>query len=218
MKIQENIFSLDFNVIDIPNVSKQDEARLNIERDLKDAYANGYAEGLKRGLEEGVVQGEIGALRKSEQLQQNAFIKIYEGVDSLIMQESIYDQKMASAVVRLATTLVKKVFPYYSNKHGVEEIEHAIRYILSTLLDHQDIAIFISPSTMEYIHERIVDIQSCFPNKITLHADGALKEWECRIDWKGGGARWSQPDLLENIQEKFTHFIQSIDSDREAGK
>jgi flagellar biosynthesis/type III secretory pathway protein FliH len=218
MKIQENIFSLDFNVTDVPNVLAQDEAQINIEKGLKEAHENGYSEGLKRGFEEGVVQGELGALRKSEQHQQNAFIEIYKCVDAIIQQESIYDRKMESVVVNLVTTLMKKVLPYYFNKYGVDEIEHAIRYIISTLLDHQDIGIFVSPRTIEYISERIADIQGCFPNKITLHADDALKEWECRIDWKGGGARWSQPHLLDNIQEIFTHFMQSIDSDKESGK
>ena len=148
MKIQENIFSLDFNSPDILSVPEQDQAQLNIERDLENAYSNDYSEGLKRGFEEGVVQGELGALRQSEQHQQNAFIKLYECVDAIITQESIYDQKMEGAVVRLAATLMKKVLPYYSNKYGIDEIEHAVRYVLSTLLDHQDISIFISPCTI----------------------------------------------------------------------
>ena len=215
MKNQECVFNIDFNAKNVQTASQRDEIQLNLDEDIRNTQAKSYAEGLARGLEEGAVHGELGALTKSKKHAEAAFIKLYEDVNSLLKQEYIYDQALTNTVINLVETIVKKVLPHYSNKYGVDEIEHAIRYILSTLLDHQDISIFLAASTKEDIYERIAAIQSCIPNKITLHVDDILKEWECRIEWKGGGARWSQPDLLDSIQNIFAQFIQSPNLDKE---
>lgn len=218
MKNQECVFNIDFNVNDVQVASQKDEIQLNIAENLKNAQAESYAEGFSRGLEEGMVRGELGALTKNQKHVEAAFIKIHGDVNALLKQEYIYDQALTETVLNLATTIIKKALPHYSNKYGINEMEHAIRYILSTLLDHQDISIFLATSTKDGVYERIADIQNCIPNKITLQTDEALKEWECRIEWKGGGARWSQPDLLESVQVLFTQFIQSENSNKEVCK
>jgi flagellar biosynthesis/type III secretory pathway protein FliH len=218
MKNQECVFNIDFSVKDVQTASQKDEIQLHIEENLKNAKAESYAAGFARGLEEGMVRGELGALTKNQKNSESAFIKIYGDVNALLKQEYIYDQALTETVLNLATTIIKKVLPQYANKYGVDEMEHAVRYILSTLLDHQDVSIFLTTSTREDIYERIADIQTCIPNKVTLQTDDALKEWECRIEWKGGGARWSQPDLLDNIEGLFTQFIQSVNLDKEVSK
>lgn len=218
MKNQEYVFNIDFNKKDVQVPSKKDEMQSIVEENLKIARTEGYAAGLSRGLEEGRVLGELGALTKSQKNGDSAFVRIYEDVHTLVKQEYVYDQELTKTVMSISETLIKKVFPHYVNKYGCAEMEQAIRYILSTLLDHQDISIFLSPNTQEDINARIADIQSSVPNKIIIHCDEALKEWECRVEWKGGGARWSQPDLLESIQGLFTQFVQSVELDKEARK
>lgn len=225
MKNEEYIFNIDFNLEEVPAVLEKDMAQLAmeenliiIEEKLKNARAEEYSKGFARGFEEGAVIGEIGALTKSQQHIEIAFVKIYEDVNALLKQEYLYDQALTEMVLTLSSTIIKKIFPHYSNKYGVDEMEHAIRYILLTLLDHQDISIFLAPNIRDDIYERIADIQTCIPNKITLHIDDKLREWECRVDWKGGGARWSQPELIDNIQGLFTRFIQSTDSNKEVSK
>jgi flagellar biosynthesis/type III secretory pathway protein FliH len=218
MKNQDAIFTLDFNMQDMPIMLPEDKIKLDIEKDIQNAHSEGYSKGFSRGFEEGSIRGELGAFTQSERNKQTAFVNIYDGIHAIIKQESIYEQKLSETSISLATTIIKKVLPHYISKHGADEMEHAIRYILSTILDHKDINIFLSSSSMEDIYERIEDIHTYIPNKITLNTDDALKEWECRIEWQGGGARWSQPDLLESIQELFDRYIQSTNSDKEPGK
>lgn len=218
MKNKECVFNIDFSVKDVQVASQKDADQLKIEENLKNAQAESYAAGFTRGFEEGMVRGELGALTKNQKHYESAFIKIHGDVNSLLKQEHVYDQALTATVFNLATAIIKKVLPHYSNKYGVDEMEHAIRYILPTLLDHQDVSIFLATSTREDIYERIADIQACLPNKVTLQIDDALKEWECRVEWKGGGARWSQPDLLGSIQELFKQFIQSEYSNKELMK
>ncbi len=218
MKNQENVFNIDFNVKDVQVASQKDEMQLNIEENLKKAKAESYAAGFSRGFEDGMVRGELGALTKSQKNAEAAFIKIYEDISALLKQEGIYDQALTTMAINLASTIVKKVLPHYLSKYGADEMEHAIRYILSTLLDHQDVSISLANSTREDIYERIADIQASIPNKVILQTHDELKEWECLVEWKGGGARWSQPDLLDNIEGLFANFIQSVSLDKEVSK
>ena len=221
MRSQDFAFDLDFNLADIPIIVQPENVQpetVYTEEDIINARSDGYSMGFSRGYEEGAVHGELTALTKSHEHQQDVIIKMYQDIEDILKKECIYDKTLTNMILNLSTTIIKKVLPHYTRKHGVDEMEHAIRYIMSTLIDQQDISVYLSPGSMEDIHERIADIKTCFSNKISFNNDTTLKEWECRVEWKGGGARWSQPDILNSIEELFTRFIQSTHSNKEARK
>ncbi|MES2252325.1 MAG: hypothetical protein V4482_01400 [Pseudomonadota bacterium] len=215
MKNRDFIFNVDFNLAEVPINVQTKEAHITksyTEDELKNARSEGHLTGFARGFEEGSVHGELNALTKNQQHLQTAFINIYKDIGTLVQHERTYEIELIQTVMRLSASILKKVFPHYLSKYGGDEMEHAVRYILSTLLDHQDISIFLAANTTDDIRECIMDIQSHHTNKITLHIDDDLKEWECRVEWKGGGARWNQPDLLNTIHELCARLALSTDS------
>jgi flagellar biosynthesis/type III secretory pathway protein FliH len=219
----ENIFSLDFNINNKSIVIEEDlqkniieeNVQQNIKRDLENARLEGFSAGYALGFEEGNMHGQLKAITKNQQITEDIFVKMYKDIESILKQEVIYDEKITDVILKISSAIIKKVLPHYINKYGANEMEFAIRYILSTLLDHQDITISISSVMFDHVYENIAEIQKSFPNKLTFTSDDSLKELESCVYWKGGGARWSQPDLLDNIQDIFESFLQTTDLDKE---
>jgi len=221
MKSLDFIFNLDFNLAEVPIVVPVEDIRLTkiyTEDDINNARSDGHVTGFARGFEEGSTKGELSALTKNQQHLQTAFIRIHNDVETLLQHERTYERELTHTVMKLSTSILKKMLPHYLHKYGSDEMEHAVRYILSTLLDHQEISIFLSAHAMDDVHERIMDIQSHNTNKLTLNIDDTLKEWECRVEWKGGGARWNQPEILNTIHELCTRLTQSTESNKEISK
>lgn len=207
-------FNIDFNIeeepIAVEIVEEIEESRhIYTQEDIDAARREGLSEGHKKGFEEGIIRGELSALTKNEKDTTKAFVHIFEYIKNIHQKEAYYEKHLLETTLELSMAIIQKIFPIYSNKHGLGEIEGVVRYILSTLLDHQDIKIFLATENIDDLYNRIEEIQTCFPNKLTLHSDNSLKAGECRIKWQGGGARWSQPIIFENIQNIFTRFIQS---------
>ncbi len=83
-------------------------------------------------------------------------------------------------------------------------------YAVGLLIDHQQVIIKLAPDAVDDMNVRIDDIQERFYNKVCLQADSLLKSGECSVEWKGGGARWSQPDIISRIHEIVNNSLQSL--------
>lgn len=214
INMQNFVFNLNFDLPEMPIVMEADnEVQLPVLYtidDVESARAAGYAHGFTRGIEEGFVQGELKAVTERQRHMQSAFVKIYEHLGDILEKEKNYELYLNNKILEITASIIEKLFPYYAQQYGMCELEHAIRYILSTLIDHQHIIIKLAPDAVDDMNARIDDIQERFHNKVCLQADSSLKSSECFVEWKGGGARWSQPDVMNKIQEIVDSYIQSL--------
>ena len=178
--------------------------------DLENSRLMGKAQGHARGLEEGFIQGEMKAANDQILQIQAILHKISDDVLYLLNNERIYNEKLSEAVIEITLAIVKKLMPHYMEKEGLNEVEHAIRTILSTLIDQQNVTLYLNSEYLSEIDGRLTDIKQRTDNRVTIMPDNDLSPWECRTEWFGGGARWSQDNLIDKIKDIFTHFIHSL--------
>ncbi len=137
IKMQNFVFNLNFDLPETPIVMEKDNepqlpAIYTID-DVESARVAGYSHGFSRGLEEGFIQGELKAVTERQRSMQSAFVKIYEHLGGILEKEKNYEAYLNEKTLELTTSIIEKLFPYYTQHYGMNELEYALRYILSTL-------------------------------------------------------------------------------------
>lgn len=198
------VFDLSFDVDEkIQTIEEEALPLIYDQHDLDDAMGQGMVKGRAIGFEEGFVQGELKAITTRHLEMQAAFMKIYDTLETILKKEKMFEQTIQEQVYCLVKTIIEKVFPSYCQTHSHNEMLAALDHLMSTFIDPEPITIFIAPEVLEDIQEKIIDMQKRFDQSVQLKTNDQLQPWECSIEWHGGGARWSQEKILNQITALF---------------
>lgn len=206
MNNNQFVFNLSFDLPEsvTPKISEDILPLIYNQDDLDQAVAEAFGKGKVYGYEEGYVNGELKAITERQLQIQGAMVHIYQSIDQMLQIEQEMSSKMHEALQKIIKTILQKIIPYYCSQHGVEELLYGLKHIFSTIIEPQPIVIFLAPMTINDVSEKIVEIQNRYQERVELKADEMLNMWECRVEWKGGGAQWSQPQMLEKIENLFS--------------
>ena len=70
--------------------------------------------------------------------------------------------------------------------------------------------IHLNPGTLTTISHDLEDIAVRFGKFLNFEQDTKLGLYDCKIEWQGGGALWSQTSTLEKIEEILMDSLNSI--------
>lgn len=154
-------------------------SRLDMEKTRREFFEKGKAEGLK----------ESAASR--EQFIAHLLQKISQDTHKLFASENIREKTFEHESVRLAATLLKKIFPFFHAKFGTEELKNAVSDILKKKEGHAEITIEVHPDDVREIETHIANLKTTEESKnqpVRVVGSDKIAVGNCRISWADGGA------------------------------
>jgi len=166
----------------------------------EDSFARGKEEGVKETLES-VVQQTATSLEA-----------ILEKIEGVFQRQDEANTATARDAVNVATSITRKLFPQFSERGALEEVERVIISIMEKMIDEPRLTITVNESLRERISSRLEPMMSetGFEGKVIFNGDEALPLSDCRIEWGTGTATrdtkalWQDIDSLiaENMSEE----------------
>jgi hypothetical protein len=137
---------------------------------------------------------------------------ILEKIEGVFQRQDEANTATARDAVNVATSITRKLFPQFSERGALEEVERVIISIMEKMIDEPRLTITVNESLRERISSRLEPMMSetGFEGKVIFNGDEALPLSDCRIEWGTGTASrdtkalWQDIDSLiaENMSEE----------------
>lgn len=204
------LFDVDFDALSLPpepEIAEEapppptfSEAELEAARSA--AFEAGKAEGLAEagsGFEKQietaltVLQGEFAAVRAA--------------------QSEANDETLRDAV-KVATTIARKLFPEFTRREGLEEIEAFVQATISTLFAEAEVIVRTPEPLTDELRARLAPIAAAsgLGDNLEVAPDASLGPADCRISWGNGGAERNGAQLLGDIDALVARFLDHLDA------
>lgn len=153
----------------------------------------------QRGFDEGKTQGISEEKARQDALKQQTLENIARTLPALLDQESERNRHYEIETLRLTEAILKKLFPLFSARHGLQELTNALEQILKQKAQNnpQNIEIFINPDQAIAIEEEIKALT--LGESIHLTPSDKITSGNCQIRWKDGGADYSPNTISDEI-------------------
>ena len=168
---------------------------------LEQARKEGYAAGFR----DGGAQVEQRGLSEEAQVERNV-ASLLSAISSEIseirnnLKEWMSDKQ--SILNGIVLGVAKKVAGEALRHAPVNAIEQVVQQCLSTLADNEKFTVYVSPSLLTPMRERIGSIISDGRDAgtITVLSDETLADDNCRVEWKNGMAERDTEKLWAGIE------------------
>lgn len=170
--------------------------------ELAAAKAAAFEEGRKAGLKQ-----------SEEELTQkalNVLQKIDRDIAVLIAAEADRAETLENEAVVLALSVMRKVFPAYTEKFGLDEIKSSITTSLQNFKSPENIQIEVHSDLAPKIEGLVKKLEQDLHKHITLRPSTTLAENSCQIQWPDGGIICNRTE----IAEKTVNLIQDALAER----
>lgn len=159
---------------------------------------------LDKAAQDGHQSGLAAAMQSIEKHTMDLCQSILAGVQNMVANYARDSQMITEKSLAVVLQSLKKLLPELYARHGVTEIESVIRQCLSIAHEMPKIQIRVSPAMAPTIESRLdaLAAQSGFCGKLSVLADAAMSDADCRIEWGNGG--------LENISSQTWQQIEHL--------
>lgn len=159
-------------------------------------------EGYRAGHAEGLETGRAEATAAAEQANADALDRLGQRLDELSTQVRGASEQRSSESLEVALTLVRKLFPALTRRHGQAEIETLIVESLERLREEPRVVVRVADAQLDTLRERIDGLaaKSGFAGKVVLLSDEDLAPGDARADWADGGAERDTARVWREIE------------------
>ncbi len=166
--------------------------------DLDRARAEGVALGRAEALAECNIEREIGRLRQA------TLDAIAGRLGELLAESAQASEHATRDAVAVAAVIARKLLPRLYRERACSELEELITRVLAAIGDQPKAMVRISPALVDELAPLIEASIAAggHDQRLTILADPAIQEGDCRIDWPGGGVirdeglLWREIDAL----------------------
>ncbi|MCW5700495.1 MAG: hypothetical protein KIT00_11710 [Rhodospirillales bacterium] len=171
------------------------------EEDLKRAHQEGFAEGRR--------DAETLAANTTEERTAQALALIAKRFAEILETGRVTDAAIAKQATQLALAVTDKVFPDFSRRGALGEIERTAEAVMTLVLDQPRLAVVVNAELHESIAERIRALadREGFAGHLDVTADMTMAWSDCRITWRGGGANREVAALRRDIEERIEQAV-----------
>jgi flagellar assembly protein FliH len=172
-------------------------------------YGKGFAEGINKGLQDGQAKGKLEAEATIEFRIATATERLAAGVDALLRDRAVSNAMRADQPFHLALAMVAKLMPEMTRRHGLAEIEGAVRGLLSELIDEPRLVIRVAPDIVAPVRERLEAMAAShgFSAKLAIMDEPGVPPGDCRIEWAEGGAERDTAGLMAAIRDRAAPLL-----------
>lgn len=120
------------------------------------------------------------------------------------MRETAYEQES----LRLAIAMLKKLFPAFEKRFGLDELKHVLVQTLEKSRGAVEIVVEASPANIEALQERVAQIGEMAAGRefrLRMLPNEAMSKDSCKIFWSDGGVIRDSEQLaaqIANIMEE----------------
>jgi len=103
----------------------------------------------------------------------------------------------------LAFAVARKLAPMALDALPADDVEQALREAIHHALGEPRIVLRASPRVIGALNDRIAEIaqEEGFEGRVIVSADPAIRNADCRIEWRGGGAERSEQAIEQALAE-----------------
>ncbi len=121
-------------------------------------------------------------------------------MSTLFVQEQKREKLYEREAVQLTVSMFEKLFPYYAEKHGFEELSGALEGVLRGHGGKQVIQIRVNPAFSEGVTAFLQKLQTQNPDiRFTIQDDDTLQDHACKLAWEDGGALHDTQAMAEEV-------------------
>lgn len=153
-------------------------------------------------FQEGHQIGQAEAAESIEAKVATALDILAGGMDQLFRaQEESADRNVRDAV-RVAMSVVRKLFPSSFEQFAEAEIAHTVGEVIGQILDEPRIIVRVAQTLETVLKSRLeqVVVERGFEGRVVVQADSRIAVGDCRVEWTDGGAERDQARLLAEIE------------------
>ncbi len=170
------------------------------EAELEEARTQAHA----AGLAEGVAQARRELAADQAQRLNVLLAELTDRVATLLTEEAARVTQSREMTMQIALAIARKLLPDYTVRHGLAEVEAAVRHVLTGLGDEPRLVVRVAEEQLEAVTLAVQPEaeRSGFAGKLIFLADTALGAADCRVEWADGGLErdtmrlWDEVDRL----------------------
>lgn len=150
------------------------------EEDLAAAKAQAYEEGRAAGLADASSQREAGLA--------GILDTIGAQIAGLHVHQDVANEKLAADLTELGRTVMAKLLPHYTAKHGIEEVTSILGEGFTRLVHEQRISITVGQEAHDMLEPRIeaMAAKSGYDGRLKLVADPDMGPADVFVNWGDG--------------------------------
>ena len=119
---------------------------------------------------------------------------------SLFQAESAREKLYEREVVQLTLSTFEKLFPFYSEKAGFDEMRAAMEQVIQAHQGQKTILVRVNPELSEGVTATLKVLQEKNPDvRFTVQGDETVQGTNCKLSWEDGGALHDTAEMAENI-------------------
>lgn len=201
--VRKFLFDTDFDLPDEPQEAAaadepeeiEPEAPTFSEEDLERARE----EGFKAGREQGVREASDAVERRAADLL-GAIAAAFD--DLFQRQQDMHNEALRDAV-SIAVVITRKLFPVYSRRGALGEVEQMVRTAVEKALGEPRIVIHVHPELEPSLGEPVTALATGkgYDGKVLLLPDDGLEISDARVEWTDGGTARDTAAMWRDIEE-----------------
>ena len=175
--------------------AKPEFTRDEMEQLRQQAFQEGKKAGFKES-EDGITNNLLALVKKLER-----------DIMVLFAAEDDRNKLYEGEAVHLSLSIIQKLFPLYTENHGILELQSAIETALKKHKTPNKIKIELQDDISKSLEEYITKLEGTLQKQITLSANPSLRKEECHISWPDGGIISSRNEISEKILETMKETL-----------
>ncbi|HWA90442.1 MAG TPA: FliH/SctL family protein [Rhizomicrobium sp.] len=151
---------------------------------------------------EGTKAGEARALEAIAQNARDVGVVLRQALD----RSHAEIEQVREEAAGLALAAARKLVPMALDALPAADVERALREAIHQAIGEPRIVLRASPKVIEALNGRIAEIaqEEGYEGRVVASADPAIKNADCRIEWRGGGAERSEAAIEQALADIIT--------------
>ena len=181
------------------------------EQELQEAKEEAY----RRGFNDGENKGKSWAdseIAKTEKAALALTPKIIEHAEELFERYNQFAIEQKEAALQLSLAIAKKMTASLPDEHFFEQVAQHTIECTEKMLGEPEIHIYVHPTLSDKMEQRLAKhfANSHEPGDVIIHAEEALAQLDCRIEWASGGMEYKQGSVHAQLKEMISDLSQSM--------
>lgn len=165
---------------------------------LEAAKQAAYQDGFQKGTEEEKARQDI--------QKQAALDTIAAQIPAILASEEARITMQEVETLKVSLAIFQKLFPLYTQKHGMEELSEAIKTILTQNTESQSLQILVHPDHVEAVTRDIKSLDT--QGQLTVSPSDQVAPGNCTIRWQDGGAEHRPDEISQKIHDLLLQTIE----------
>lgn len=150
------------------------------EDELAAAKAQSFTEGEAKGKADGLASRDQQVVALTQ--------KLTTDISILLKAEADRSARFEQELMHLTRSMFLQAFPILNGHVGLEQIEHSIRTVLSSLEETSSIIIEVAPLDQDELSQRLKSFLAQHVGQVSILPQSELAPGSFRMRWKDGGA------------------------------